>query len=196
RAFGNYYKYVALGHIHKPQQVAGQVPVYYSGSPIALSFSERKDQKRMLLIDTAKGFEPEHIALPSFRLLKRISGSLNQVRTALYDFVNTGELPALLELDVVEEQYDPEIIYALDRLVFEYKSNEAIVAKHRLTFKNQVVGTAALFNQNQQLEGLKPLEVFDKRLTAENLDAETAQLLRQAFAELLDELNENNYENQ
>ena len=40
----------------------------------------------------------------------------------------------------------------------------------------------------QQLEDLKPTEVFEKRIEAENLDKETAALLKQAFNELLEEL--------
>jgi exonuclease SbcD len=39
------FDYIALGHIHRPQYVAGQPHIRYSGSPIALSFSEKKDQK-------------------------------------------------------------------------------------------------------------------------------------------------------
>ncbi|MFY0675314.1 MAG: exonuclease SbcCD subunit D C-terminal domain-containing protein [Bacteroidia bacterium] len=187
-AFGEYYKYLALGHIHKPQQVSAAMPTYYSGSPIPLSFSERKDEKRMLLIDTKKGFEPENVPLPNLRLLKRISGTLNEVRTSLNEFNHTGVLPTLLELDVVEDDYNPETIYALDRLVFEYENEKAQIVKHRIIFKNQLIGTAALFNQNQQLEDLKPTEVFEKRLDAENLDKETSAMLKQAFNQLMEEL--------
>jgi exonuclease SbcD len=187
-SFGEYYNYVALGHIHKPQQVSATIPTYYSGSPIPLSFSERKDDKRMLLIDTQKGFEPENMPVPNFRLLKRISGTLNEVRAGLNEFHHTGALPALLELDVIEDDYNTETIYALDRLVFEYENENAQIVKHRITFKNQLSGTSALFNKNQQLEDLKPTEVFEKRLEAENLDEETSALLKQAFNELLEEL--------
>ncbi len=38
--FGDSISYVALGHLHKPQQVNGQSRIRYSGSPIPLSFSE------------------------------------------------------------------------------------------------------------------------------------------------------------
>ncbi|MCB0737730.1 MAG: exonuclease SbcCD subunit D C-terminal domain-containing protein [Bacteroidetes bacterium] len=187
-AFGEYYKYVALGHIHKPQKVGAQIPTYYSGSPIALSFSERKDEKRMLLIDTQKGFEPENVPLPNFRLLKRFTGNYEEVSQSIGAFSHNGDLPALLELELFEEHYNPETIYALDRLVFEYENDNAQVVKHRITFKNQVQGTASLFAEYQQLDDLKPTEVFEKRLAAENLDEETTQLLKQSFSELLEEL--------
>lgn len=45
--FNSCFSYVALGHIHQPQCINAQVPTYYSGSPLMLSFSERQDQKRV-----------------------------------------------------------------------------------------------------------------------------------------------------
>lgn len=46
----NSFDYVALGHLHKPQKVSEKI--YYSGSPMPYSFSETKDNKRYLEIDT------------------------------------------------------------------------------------------------------------------------------------------------
>lgn len=44
--------YVALGHIHRPQQVAGcPSPTYYSGSLIQLDFGERDQDKFVNIID-------------------------------------------------------------------------------------------------------------------------------------------------
>lgn len=42
------FDYVALGHIHGPQQV-GDGPVYYSGSPIKYSFSEAHHKKSVII---------------------------------------------------------------------------------------------------------------------------------------------------
>ena len=46
--FTDVFDYIALGHIHRPQFVAGQKHIRYSGSPIALSFSEKMDQKLVI----------------------------------------------------------------------------------------------------------------------------------------------------
>ena len=43
--FPELFDYVALGHLHRPQQVGGQAHIRYCGSPIPLSFSERLDEK-------------------------------------------------------------------------------------------------------------------------------------------------------
>jgi exonuclease SbcD len=48
--------YVALGHHHRPQRVAGAPsPALYAGSPIAYSFSEAGQDKRAVLVDVAPG---------------------------------------------------------------------------------------------------------------------------------------------
>lgn len=43
--------YVALGHLHKPQRVAGQDHIRYCGSPLPLSFGEINYPHQMLLVD-------------------------------------------------------------------------------------------------------------------------------------------------
>ncbi len=45
-SFPEVFSYVALGHLHRPQATDASGRVRYSGSPIALSFSEVADEKR------------------------------------------------------------------------------------------------------------------------------------------------------
>ena len=58
------FDYTALGHLHRPQRVGGQETVRYSGSPIALSFSEAADAKSVVIIDT-QNHSPVPIPLSS-----------------------------------------------------------------------------------------------------------------------------------
>lgn len=45
--------YVALGHLHRPQEFAGhnETPVRYAGSPLAYSFSEAGQQKSVTIVE-------------------------------------------------------------------------------------------------------------------------------------------------
>lgn len=53
--------YVALGHLHRPQQIRNApCPVYYSGSPLAYSFSEAGHSKAVFVVDAVPG-EPAAI---------------------------------------------------------------------------------------------------------------------------------------
>jgi exonuclease SbcD len=52
--------YVALGHLHRPQKVKeAPCPAYYSGSPLAYSFSESGQSKAVYIIDVTPGEEPD-----------------------------------------------------------------------------------------------------------------------------------------
>ncbi|WP_377642470.1 exonuclease SbcCD subunit D [Oryzobacter terrae] len=68
--------YAALGHLHGRQKVAEGVR--YSGSPVAMSFSEWRHRKGSLLVDLS-GTEPvvEHVDAPVARPLAVLRGSLD-----------------------------------------------------------------------------------------------------------------------
>ena len=184
--FGDYFNYIALGHIHKPQRINGAVPTYYSGSPIPLSFSERKDEKRVLLIDTQLGFEPSSIKVPAFRSLLKISGTLEELQEKLSLPVNQGQLDSLIEVEMTEENYDAHKIFSLDELVTNFDIEGFEIVKHRASFKNQVRGAADLYT-NRQLEDLSPRDVFLELIGKHQYEEETHREILSAFEELLQE---------
>lgn len=57
------FDYTALGHLHRPQKVAGLETLRYSGSPIPLSFSEAADKKSVVILDF-QPHSPAPILLP------------------------------------------------------------------------------------------------------------------------------------
>src|SRR6185369_1835307 len=77
--------YIALGHIHRPQRVGGQEHIRYSGSPLALSFDEARQQKEVLLVDLdADGLqEVTALPVPCFQGLVAVSGNLDSLRGAI-----------------------------------------------------------------------------------------------------------------
>lgn len=187
--FGDYFKYVALGHIHKPQEVGQTGCVFYSGSPIALSFSERKDEKRLLLLDLEQEFELISIPVPVPRKLIGLKGNLDQIQDKLSSLPKSDQaLDNLIELEMVEEHFDPEKLVQLEQLTFQFKCEGYKIVKHRATFKQVVSGTGALFKAEEQLEDLNPLDVFERRMQQENLPVALQMLLKEAFLEVLEEV--------
>lgn len=55
--------YIALGHIHKPQKLAGTLPAYYAGSPLQLDFGEAGQEKSFVLVNASPGrpAQVEHV---------------------------------------------------------------------------------------------------------------------------------------
>jgi exonuclease SbcD len=74
-------QYVALGHIHRPQQIANAAPTYYSGSLIQVDFGEVGEEKGFNLIDVEVGrpvkvqFQP----LTCQKSLKRVECHIDQL---------------------------------------------------------------------------------------------------------------------
>ena len=189
--FGNYYNYIALGHIHKPQRVAATVPSFYSGSPLPLSFSERKDEKRVLLLDTDKGWEPENLPVPCFRSLLKITGDLEELNLKLEQLQEKKQLESLIEVELKEQQYDAAKLAALDELVSTFKKEGYKIVKHRANFENQLKGASQAFESGQQLQDLQPKDVFMKLIEKHEYDEATRGEILSAFDELLQDIHGN-----
>lgn len=186
--FGEYFKYIALGHIHKPQQVLGFQPVFYSGSPISLSFSERKDQKRVLIIDTEKGFNPKSVVIPSFRKLIKISGNLEEISQKLHELPKNEELENLIEIELKEEEYQIKHIQDLEDLIHSFEKEGYQIVKHRASFEKNLKLSGEIFEKHINLEELKPENVFEERLELEDFSEQEKEEINSAFQELLEEI--------
>ncbi|MEX2372937.1 MAG: exonuclease SbcCD subunit D C-terminal domain-containing protein, partial [Dehalococcoidia bacterium] len=76
-------QYVALGHVHEPQEVVGAPnhAAAYSGSLLQLDFGEREQKKVVRVVDLAPGRPAKHrpVELASGRRLAEVRGTLEQV---------------------------------------------------------------------------------------------------------------------
>jgi len=100
------YDYVALGHIHKPQKIKKNI--YYSGSPLSLSFSENY-QKSMILLDTSS-WEIKKIEVPKFREFVSLEGNLEEIKCSLEKLdddsfveITLTEIPTSSELNDIRK---------------------------------------------------------------------------------------------
>jgi exonuclease SbcD len=70
--------YVALGHLHAPQEVAGQ-KVRYSGSLLKYSFDEVDQRKGVTVVEVGRGVRAEHVNLSPRRELARVIGTFDEL---------------------------------------------------------------------------------------------------------------------
>jgi exonuclease SbcD len=165
------FDYTALGHLHRPQKVAGQEGVRYSGSPIALSFSEAADAKSVVLIET-QGMKIETMSIPLNRALVRAKA--NRATLA----VDLAEAPAeaWAEVTVKLEAPEPD----LDRQVREAVGGRFEVLK---VLADLPVSEAAPWQASAPaLNDLQPREVFRELLKERQIEGEE---LGEVFDELL-----------
>lgn len=82
--------YIALGHLHRPQEVHAPSRTLYAGSLIQLDFGEREQKKRVVIVDAHPG-KPATIAdcpLTAGRQLREVSGTLDELTAQAETFGN------------------------------------------------------------------------------------------------------------
>lgn len=186
----DYFDYYALGHLHNPQSPENNGKIIYSGSPIQLSFSERKNTNRLILYTISNNkITAETIEVPGNYKLLKVAGTIEAIDNKLYALKNNPtEKKLLIEVDALEETNDPSKVIDLETLIGEFSCAHAEILKYRIKFNNQEVTTSELYDTDTSIEELKPQEVFNRKLDIEGIDKPTGRMLKEAFAELLEEV--------
>ena len=189
--FPDVFDYVALGHLHRPQRVGGREHIRYSGSPIALSFSEIDHGKEVLLLDFADGklATLAALAVPGTRRLLRFHGELDEVVALLAAYDNTGFLlPAWADVEVRSELTQLEVAEALLKVIqaLDRQQVEVLARRHLRLVKLRPLGEVAGDEEplTPSLHDFTEREVFAQRLESEPQSGR-AELLG-AFDELLE----------
>ncbi len=182
--------YIALGHIHRPQIVAKQNNIRYSGSPIPLSFDELKSDKQIVLLDFTESATPKitPICIPRFQPMATLSGSLAEIEAKLSKYTSTEETTWLsIEVDI--DDYLSDLQQRVQLLV-ENLPVEVIQLKRSQSSRRQ-----SLIQQKQEtLDELKPEDVFEKRLEQEIFESDEAlqrkDRLKQTFLSIVADVEE------
>lgn len=186
--FPKEFDYVALGHLHRPQQVNKTHHIRYSGSPIPLSFSEVTDKKVVYVLNVINGqlTDLKEIAIPVCRKLVRFKGLLDEVKQKIAVYDNTGyTLPAWAEVQVELEAAIPDLNQQLDE-VLQLKGDELQLLIHRPPLiKAARTGLDQQVSQQADLHTLTEKEVFLKRCQSKYPDTDHTELVA-TFSELLE----------
>jgi len=189
--FGDAPNYVALGHIHKPQ-IVGKSHIRYSGSPIALSFSEKEDLKEVVVLELeGNEFKISSLPVPQFRKLISIKGTFEEVNKLVSEYKSESPLTDLIELLIEEENENIEHIRILEELLTSEAQNGYQILKGRINFKNKLVGTSVLLNAGEDIGDFTPIQLFEKRLEQDD-SLEDKQELIFAFKEILEKIGTSN----
>ena len=180
------FDYFALGHIHRPQAFNGG-KISYSGSPIALSFSERADQKQVNLIEiSSRDVKFTKVPLPKFRELIKLKGDFKTVKSKLEsDLKVHAPLVSYVEIEIVENEYSTSLLQEINDYLVNYNHDQFIILKERIIFNKSPKSLSQQLG-NIQINDLKPGEVFDRRLETEDFDTKSKEDIKDAFLQLLD----------
>jgi exonuclease SbcD len=80
-------QYVALGHLHRPQEVLAPAKTRYPGSLIELDFGEQEQDKSVVVLDVRPGKAPdiELVPLTAGRGLRTVEGTLDDLQRLAQD---------------------------------------------------------------------------------------------------------------
>jgi exonuclease SbcD len=161
--------YVALGHLHRSQAIAGACPIWYPGSPLQLDFGDSEEQRSVLLVNASPG-KPARVesrALTAGRPLRTISGTLRALEGMIG---SVGD--------------------AFLRVVVHESARAGLADEVRALFPNAVDVTirsedAVEVKRDDRSLSRSPVELFEQYLREKNVDDAALVAL---FGELLEEV--------
>ena len=165
------FDYTALGHLHRPQKVAGRGNVRYSGSPIPLSFSEADDNKSVVVIDT-QGMHTEILPLPQSRQLLRVTVPHDKLSHELAKLPSGCWAEVTVQLETPHPTLDFEVREAAGGRFEVLKVLSALPASTHTPWQTT----------SPHLHDLQPREVFQELLKDKNIANDS---LPEVFDELL-----------
>jgi exonuclease SbcD len=79
--------YIALGHLHRAQEMRRSPPAYYAGSLLQLDFGERGQEKSVVIVEAHPGrpARVETVPLSAGRRLRDLEGSLPELQAQAAD---------------------------------------------------------------------------------------------------------------
>jgi exonuclease SbcD len=156
--------YVALGHLHRTQEVPARCPAWYSGSPVAVDFGEEAASPSVLVVDAAPGAPARvrRIELTAPLRLRTVTGTVAELALA-------------------------EVGDALLRVVVTEPARAGLGDEVRALLPNaidiQVAAPDAAPERRPSRVGRTAVELFHQYLAERNVEDPAVEAL---FAELLD----------
>ena len=180
------FEYVALGHIHVPQQIGSTGSIRYSGSPIPLSFGERDNRHQILELTMTDGrlTAVDAVPVPRFRSLRQLTGTLDEVRQGLEAIESVDTLSTLVEVLVEEENESLVTRIHFEQLQRDYASAPFKIAKSRLRFRSKQQGLDALYAIDTHLQDLTYVDVFSRKLDTADIPDEMRAILMDTYKQL------------
>lgn len=151
--------YLALGHLHVPQLVAGREDMRYSGSPIPMGFGEAKQEKSIIRIEfSGKEKRIEAISVPTFQKLERVKGSLDTITERIKQLKEENQNVWL------EIEYDGDATSATVKEEIEKATAGSSVEVLCIKNIRIIKSTLEIGAEDMSLERMTPERVFEKVL--------------------------------
>jgi len=192
--------YIALGHIHRNQRVAKSEHIRYCGSPIALSFDEASQTKRVLIAEFEQGklscvHEQD---IPCFQPLLMVKSQLAQLSDDIDKLVKdlqnknsalVKEQRIWLDIEINSAEYLQDLTPRIEALVKELPVEVLLVRRSKQSRQSMPESQKKI-----TLNELSLSDVFETRLHQENWQTEKEisqkTRLEKMFAQTIEQVEE------
>lgn len=159
------FDYVALGHIHSPQN-CGSEKIRYCGTPLKYSFSEAKDEKSATVVELREKGELDLRTLPlrPLRDMVELRGSYDELTSRAF-YQGTSWQEDYTHITLTDEEDVPE---ALGKLRAVYHN------LMKLDYDNARTRANAEIQADMDAENKSPLELFGELYELQNNRAMSA----------------------
>ena len=184
------FDYLALGHLHVPQNVGGSETLRYSGSPLPMGFGEAKQQKSVCQVafekDSGSGMNvlAFPIDVPVFQMLERVKGDWSSISSRIIELSAAGSR-AWLEIVYQSDEVVGDLRERLDDAIAGTQMEVLRVKNNRLV--ERVLGQ---IDEGETLDDLDVTDVFERCLAAHDVPEDQRPELLRAYRETLSSLYE------
>ncbi|MGI6657244.1 MAG: exonuclease SbcCD subunit D C-terminal domain-containing protein [Desulfobulbus sp.] len=183
--FSPCFDYLALGHLHVPQKVAGSETRRYSGSPLAMGFGEAKQEKSVCeVLFRGRAASVTLLPVPVWQQLESLRGDWPFISDRIAELASTGS-DAWIEVIYEGEVVLGDLREQLDSALADTRLELLRVRNHRVI--DQALGQMQV---GETLNDLSVDEVFARCLDAHGVSEEQRPELVCAYREILLTLHE------
>lgn len=171
------FDYVALGHLHRPQNVDGE-RMRYCGSPLKYSFSEIRDQKSVTVVELGEknNVTVRTVPLIPLRDMKEIKGKYDDITLRSY-YENTSYQEDYIHIILTDEN---DVYNAVGKLRSIYHNLMKIDYENSRTLHSSEI-------KEVKIEQKTPLELFAELFKMQNgreMTGEQEDFIREALEEI------------
>lgn len=179
------FNYLALGHLHVPQEVNGSKTIRYSGSPLPMGFGEAKQQKSVCLVEfRSTAASVQLIDVPVFQRLERVKGDWDGISNRILELTATDS-PGWLEVIYDGIEVIGDLRERLEAAISGTQMKILRIKNNRII--DRVLGQ---IHEEETLDDLNVDDVFERCLAVHDVPEEQRPELLRAYQETVSSLYE------
>lgn len=179
------FNYLALGHLHVPQEVNGSKTIRYSGSPLPMGFGEAKQQKSVCLVEFhSTAASVQLIDVPVFQRLERVKGDWDGISNRILELTATDS-PGWLEVIYDGIEVIGDLRERLEAAISGTQMEILRIKNNRII--DRVLGQ---IHEEETLDDLNVDDVFERCLAVHDVPEEQRPELLRAYQETVSSLYE------